>query len=419
MDKASNKQKIIIQSVCILLSIGLWIYVTSIENPIRPYSLRKVPVKLVNVGALEESNLALVPNIDYYVTLEVEGQSQELFNMERNDFKLEVDLSEYALNVGQRKVPVKIVDSPENVKVKNSISLAIDLKIEELLSKEVPVKSQIDVVAESSYYVANPVFYPNTVTVTGPASLVNKVESVIARGKEENANKTIVKNYIITAIDKDYEEVEQVKLSQEWIEATININKGRNADVIVNTTGKLDENLKLISIEPDIESIEMVGAEEILNNISQVYTEVIDLSKIKDTTAIEVKIIMPSGVKSNSRTNVNVKVNVQKKITKEFTIKTQILGLDDTMMFKSLSENIKVTIKGFEEDISLIKEENLKATLDISNISSEGKYSEVPVVVIEGLESKAVIDSITKVEFELSQKDSSLSTAVPNEHLIY
>ena len=115
MDKGSNKQKLVVQIVCILISIGLWIYVTNIENPIRAYSLTKVPVNLKNLDALKESGLAVYPNEEYYVTLQLEGQSQEYLNMQRSDFKLEVDLSEYVLNVGKRKIPVRVVDSPDNI----------------------------------------------------------------------------------------------------------------------------------------------------------------------------------------------------------------------------------------------------------------------------------------------------------------
>ncbi len=48
MDNWNNKQKVIVQLVCILLSLGLWIYVTNIENPIKSYELNNVPVEILN-----------------------------------------------------------------------------------------------------------------------------------------------------------------------------------------------------------------------------------------------------------------------------------------------------------------------------------------------------------------------------------
>ena len=51
MDNWKNKQKIIVQLVCLLLSLGLWIYVTNIENPIKSYELSKVPVEIKNADS--------------------------------------------------------------------------------------------------------------------------------------------------------------------------------------------------------------------------------------------------------------------------------------------------------------------------------------------------------------------------------
>ena len=66
MDNWKNKQKIIVQLVCLLLSIDLWIYVTNIENPIKSYELSKVPVEIKNADSLKEAGLVLSPNQEFY-----------------------------------------------------------------------------------------------------------------------------------------------------------------------------------------------------------------------------------------------------------------------------------------------------------------------------------------------------------------
>ena len=222
--------------------------------------------------------------------------------------------------------------------------------------------------------------------------------------------KTIVKNYIITPVDKNYEEVENIELSQEWVEATININEGRDVNVIVNTKGKLPEDMKLLSINPTINSIEIVGPQEVLNNISQVYTEEIDLSKIKETTVVETKIIIPDGVNSNSGNTVNVKINIDKVMTKEFTIKAEFIGIDETKVLTPINDNVKVIVKGFEDELKLLKEENLKVILDVAEIVELGKYNKIPIVTIENVEGNFIIDSISEVEFEIVEDKESVTT---------
>ena len=75
MDSWKNKQKVIVQLVCILLSLCLWIYVTNIKNPIKSYELKNVPVEILNSNSLQDSGLALVPNQNFYVNLKIEGNT--------------------------------------------------------------------------------------------------------------------------------------------------------------------------------------------------------------------------------------------------------------------------------------------------------------------------------------------------------
>ena len=100
MDNWNNKQKIIAQIVCLLLSIGLWFYVINVENPIKTQDINKVPVKLMNEGVLRDSNLILAPNQQFYVNLKVEGTIQDLRKISKDDFEIAIDLSEYAYKIG-------------------------------------------------------------------------------------------------------------------------------------------------------------------------------------------------------------------------------------------------------------------------------------------------------------------------------
>ena len=154
MDNWKNKQKVIVQLVCVLLSFGLWIYVTNIENPIKSYELNKVPVEIKNSDNLKSSGLTLSPNQNFYVNLKIEGSSQDLFSIDKEDFKISVDLNELVLKKGENKVMVRIEEAPQDIKIKNSTGLTIRINTEEYKTKEVPVKSKINVISKSGYYVA-------------------------------------------------------------------------------------------------------------------------------------------------------------------------------------------------------------------------------------------------------------------------
>lgn len=407
MDNWKNKQKVIVQLVCVLLSFGLWIYVTNIENPIKSYELNKVPVEIKNSDNLKSSGLTLSPNQNFYVNLKIEGSSQDLFSIDKEDFKISVDLNELVLKKGENKVMVRIEEAPQDIKIKNSTGLTIRINTEEYKTKEVPVKSKINVISKSGYYVATPIFSPDIVLVSGPESLVDKVKSVVAEAEESNAVKTIIKNYIVIPVDNNYKEVTGVQLSQKWVEATIEINEGKTVPIKINVIGTIQNDLKLKSISSDTTEIGITGPKSILDSISEIGTENIDISQIKDNTSMEVKLKIPDGILiHNGQNNINVNILVEKKKTKEFTINYSIIGQQEGISIVPDKNNITIEVIGFEDDINNLTEANFSAQLDVSQYTKEGEYTKAPTVSLVGV-NNVTINKVEEIKLIVSKDNAT------------
>ena len=389
--------------MCLLLSLGLWIYVTNIENPIKSYELSRVPVEIKNTDSLRDAGLALSPNQEFYVNLKIEGNSQDLFSVDKSDFTITVDLSEFVLKKGENKISVNIENAPNTVKVKNSNALTITVNTEAYSTKEVPVKSKIDVISKSSYYVATPIFTPETIVVSGPESLVNKVTKVIAEGEESNAVKTIVKNYIVTPVDENDKEVTGVQLSQKWAEATIEINEGKTVPIKINTTGTLANGLKLKSISSSITEIGITGPEDILSSINEIGTEVINLSEIKDSTNIEVALGIPDGILiHNGENSITVNIVLEKSQTREFTIDYSMLGQQEGIIIVPDNNKVTITVSGFEDVLNSLTEANFTAELDVSEYAEEGEFIKKPTVNLVGVDN-VTIDTVSDVKLTITK----------------
>ena len=407
MDNWKNKQKVIVQLVCVLLSFGLWIYVTNIENPIKSYELNKVPVEIKNSDNLKSSGLTLSPNQNFYVNLKIEGSSQDLFSIDKEDFKISVDLNELVLKKGENKVMVRIEEAPQDIKIKNSTGLIITINTEEYKTKEVPVKSKINVISKSGYYVATPIFSPDIVLVSGPESLVDKVKSVVAEAEESNAVKTIIKNYTVIPVDDNYKEVIGVQLSQKWVEATIEINEGKTVPIKINVIGTIQNDLKLKSISSDTTEIGITGPKSILDSISEIGTENIDISQIKDNTSMEVKLKIPDGILiHNGQNNINVNILVEKKKTKEITINYSIIGQQEGISIVPDKNNITIEVIGFEDDINNLTEANFSAQLDVSQYTKEGEYTKAPTVSLVGV-NNVIINKVEEIKLIVSKDNAT------------
>lgn len=403
MDNWKNKQKIIVQLVCLLLSLGLWIYVTNIENPIKSYELSRVPVEIKNADSLKDAGLALSPNQEFYVNLKIEGNSQDLFSVDKSDFTISVDLNEFVLKNGENKITVNIENSPSTVKIKNSNGLTITINTEAYSTKEVPVKSKINVISKSSYYVATPIFSPETIIVSGPESLVNKVTKVVAEGEESNAVKTIVKDYIVTPVDENDKEITGVELSQKWAEAIIEINEGKIVPIKINTTGTLPSGLRLKSISSTTTEIGITGPESALSSINEIGTETINLSEIKDSTNIDVALGIPDGILiHNGENSITVSIVVEKVQTKEFIIDYSMIGQQEGITVVPDNNKVTITVSGFEDVLNTLTEANFTAELDVSEYIEEGEFSKVPTVNLVGVDN-VNIDTVSEIKLTVTK----------------
>lgn len=93
---------LIVKLICLLLSFGLWLYISNVENPVRTYEIKNIPVELINEDYLTGSKFAIVNKEQYTVDLKLEGPSSEVIKVKKEDFKVVADMSAYALKSGEK-----------------------------------------------------------------------------------------------------------------------------------------------------------------------------------------------------------------------------------------------------------------------------------------------------------------------------
>lgn len=414
MDNWKTKQKIIVQIVSLFISIGLWLYVTNTENPIRTVEVSKVPVQLLNANDLSEQGMALVPNQSIYVDLKVEGYSQDVYKLNKDNFSIKIDLAEYALKLGDNSIPITIVDTPSNVTVKNTSNLVVTVKIEEIIEKDFNVESRIDVAAKANYYVAQPQINPETVTVSGPKSLVSQVKGVVVLGQEDNVFEDIVKNYEVVAIGDSGDTVEGVKLSTERVQVIIKVNPGKSVPIKVGTIGNAGYNINIASMELSQNYVEITGPQYILDSISEIYTEAIDLSRITKNSNMEVALIFPDGIEKASISYVTVSIEVEEvkeskenEVTREFEVEYTTSGLASDFNMTASSNKVKIVLKGSKSKLDSINIENIVASIDLSSITDAGQYTETPAVNITGDAEGVEIISVESIIINVTKEENS------------
>lgn len=420
MDKKDKRQKIIVKLVCVLLSFGLWIYVTNIQSSIRTYTLKDVPVRLLNTKSLNQFNLAISPGQDFTVDLKIEGDSKYIYSVTKGEFSLVADMGEYALKTGVNNIPVQVVNSPSQVNIQNDSNLIVSVKLEKLVSKEFNTVSNVNVTYANGVYKKEESFTSEKVQVSGPESSVNKVERVALVGQLNNVNGNITKQFPLEALDSNGEVVQGVILSKSTGSISVAVNNGKSINIEPTVTGNLPSGYTLSKVTSDITAVQVVGNQNIISNLKSLKTEPIDLSGITETTEKKVKIILPDGVKlatGDGYTNVKIEVSKdegkkdesEKNITKNFDVNIKYTGLNDKLDISNNTPTINITVSGKQGDVDSLTSGDFTGTFDLSSYSKAGTFEKEPNVKLNK-NVNVTIQNIGKVKFTLKEKDTTTST---------
>lgn len=411
MDKIKNKNKPLIPKIiCLLLSFGLWIYISNVENPTRSVEVKNIPVELVNLDSLAKSNFAVSGNQKYTVDLKIEGSSADVIKAKPGDFKIVADMSTYALKTGENTVPVQIISYPENITIKNNGFLSIKVELEELISKDIAIQSKVKLNYKDNIYEMSKKITPVSVTVQGAKSSIEKISSAVISGEENGISTDFEKNYEIKFVDSNGEEVKNISSNIDTAKLSVSVLNGKSVAINLKITGAPKEGLELMGCELSSNYINIAGKSNVLEKIQAIDTENIDISQLDDTSELDVKLVIPEGVRVTSgqeyvkvKVILKVKENIDENSSKNLSIPVKYNNLKEDFVLESSIEKVSITISGTQSELDKINEDSLSAVVDLSSLTDEGTHFYNPEVSFNSPTS-VTITNIEKVEVVVKKK---------------
>lgn len=378
MDERKDK-KIGVKLICVILSFSLWFYISNVENPNRTLNLTNVPVEVLNGDVLKSLNLVLAPNQDYSIDLKLEGPANQIYTVSKDDFKISVDLGNYALKAGDNNIPVQIINYPAGINIRSEAVLSIKLSIEELIEKQVKVKSKVVKSFKYGYSEKSSIINPEVIKVSGPKSIIEKVDSVAIIGEALEINKDFEESYTLQAVDKEDTVIQGVTLSEEKASLKLAVVEGKEVDIKTRYIGALPDGINLEKEELSRSKIGISGNPNIVGNIEYLELEPIDLSKITASGELKVNIIVPSGVKissDESYINVKLSINDKREITKvieNVPITYSNKDKDENKYIYTMPSTVNITLSGIASDLASVTLSNIKVVADLKDIKDVGE----------------------------------------------
>ena len=405
-----SKQEITVIIASVLLAFVMWIYAMTDKNPMERKTVENIPVQLVNTEALEQFKLALTPEQNFTVSLEIRGKALDVFTA--NDpayFNIVADLNSSAyLKKGENNIPVEIIGKPNGIQVENptGVPYYIKVKLEALETKSVGVNINLTGSVKEGFGYLDPVTSPTEVLVSGPESIVNSVNSltgeIVINDKSNDAHGSIV----ITPVDKDGKEVKYVSLAKQVVDVSVPVKPAKEVNVVVKTTGSIGENKILKKTNQSTDKVIIVGDRKYLDKVKEIETLPYDISKIKTTFTDTLSLNLPEGIEVfHGMSTINVEFVVENIIEKTVKIPINIVNSKEGYGYSTSAPDVNITLRGVESTINSLDTSSISAIVDVNNIDVGQHSLELKIDIPNGLSIvKTVPDkvsvTITKPETE-------------------
>lgn len=404
MDKSKDKN-LMAKIICVLLSFGLWLYITNVENPSRNYDIKNIPVELVNTNVIENSKLALLPGQKFTVDLKIEGPSSEVNKIRPEDFKITADMSNYALKSGKNTIPVQIISYPENITIKNNGFLGIKVELEEFATKELTIKSTVKVNYKNGIHELDKKISPSTVKITGGKSTIDRVDSAVISGEEKEVGKNIENSYAIKFLDSDGNEVTGIESNVSSAKLNITVTAGKKAAVNLITSGQISQGYELVGYDIEPKYVEILGNK--VQSMESIDTEPLDLSSFTEDSEAYVKLNIPDGITViNGVDTIKVKINVKKleAVTKNVICTVKYINLNEDLIIESPTDKINITLTGLQTELDKVSDKNIDVSVNLNNVKEEGTYNIKPDVVINNIKGNITIGESENISVVVKKK---------------
>ena len=379
--------------VSLLISITLWLYISSVDKEVITQPFRGVKVELVGENLLKDSKNMVVTDMDTStVTVVLEGPRRIIGSWDADSITAQIDvskLSRAAYTSQQYVISYPDGTDTSSISVVRKTPETINFMVSPQVSKTIQVRGSFDGKLADGYTAEMPVFEPSTIVISGAEAYIKNVSYAWVTFGEGEVDSTYKVETGFTLMDEDGVPCSNsgISFSTDVVTATLPVLDMKEVKLDVNLiegAGATAANTK-VSIEP--KSLLLAGDSALLEGMNRIVLATIDLTEFSSSFTDTYTIPLDNGLRNTTgETEAKVTIEIAGLSTKSFKV-TNLSYINVTEGYSAnvISESLDVTLRGKEEVISQIKPENIRAVADLSAFNeSTGTYM-VPVkIYIDG-----------------------------------
>ena len=403
--KKNMINKFTLKVLSLIIAILIWLLVRNVDDPIVVRTFYEIPVSIENASYLAENlEIPLLVDVKDTVKVRVKGARSVVSKLKKEDIKAVADMTQIiSKDTTPIMVPVEVTgtgisDSDITVRPRN---IQVDIEKQKSVEKTIAVSTG-DTQPDKDYEIGNLKANPEKVTISGPETIINKIDKVVALidvtgRKESNIEiKSQLKIY-----DKNLDELSPKQLEylniKEISDNTIRIQAQfwkvkQNVKIKAEYSGEPKRGYEVDSINLVPDTISVAGTDEALKKLEQEGNTLEIPGKYIDVTDkagdfeqnIDLSELLPEDLKlvRDLNSSVIATVKILPYNSRDYEVSVTQIEADNKAEDLDLvfqDEQITIRAKAKEQDLDSLSAANIQVQIDLSGYG-EGEY-EVPVTV--------------------------------------
>lgn len=424
--KKSNLPTILLS---VLLSISLWTVVQLTSEKTRQQPIYNVPVRIENEQTLKtNTGFSVIEGKEATIRVDLEARGTsvaELNKKNMEDIYAVADVQAIT-EPGRTKVRYTL-QYPNNlgITVRSTSPRLIEVWVDEVVTRDVPVESYVEGTPAEGYLYDGVRPDYETVTVEGPAQVVEQISYARATLTAEGVTGSLTDSAAITFVDREGNFIDagenHLEIRSEGVSLSLTVLKEGVVPLMVDVAEApgLIQAMATVDIEPA--SIRVRGEPETVSRLAQegIAIGLVDFGTLNGDGQQTMQIRMPDGVTAvtGEPHTATVRVTFQGVSTRmlEMTDITIDLGDEEGWDALLLSSVVQVTVRGPSAVVDTLTGDDLHAVARIApeDFQAGVRQAKLEEIALPGADQGV---AVTKVQETVSvMLRSSDSTASPED----
>lgn len=423
----------------VVLAIISWFLVMNVSNPVRTQTYSNVPITVTNSSYIESMGLSCQLK-QTHVTVAIRENVSVVKSIEASDIMVIADLTQIiSMDSDPVMVPLTVVCTKYPDISAEDISVTprnVEIKLEKLISADFVVTASAgDTKPDKDYEVGRMQVDPEKITISGPESIINKIDRVVAQVEVENLNGDSTLSGQIHVYDKNQDEVKESQMNYLTLhnvkeDGSVNVKVElwrvqTDIGISASASGTPEKGYQIGEVITTPSKITLVGSAEALellaeqgNMIEIPASEIDAFGKNKDfETKIDISEFLPEDIRlaTDVSSSVLVTTTILPYGSRDYNIPTSnvtIINLGEDLRAVFNANEITVRVKGSNTRLDELKAEEITGTVDLNGLSAGTHTVMVQITLPNDLSVVGDVEmniTISEMEKEVAEVSKTVS----------